>query len=169
MVDLKPYFCSECGRTHIYKDFNKTEDNKRCCGGCASTRICLSGWALLMVAATLGLIYVLPNIISYKLGTTTEFKLGLMKGDPYVFLPTILLLALVSVLRIVEMKLKQKKAMLNAQQILNEQRQQSGRPASPEIKDSAPAKKSAKVEEMLQEIEKVPETGQVPEQEPSTI
>ena len=132
MIDLKPYFCSECGKTHIYKELNKNWNNRRCCTRCEGTRICLSGWALLMIAGTLGLVYILPNIISYQLGTSSEFRLGLIKGDPYVLLPTIVLLAMVSVLRILEMKLRQKKPLRIRKKSLDLKKPQSSRRPRPD-------------------------------------
>ena len=45
----------------------------------------------------------------------SEFEFGLIRGDPYVFLPAILLIALVGVLRMYEMKRRQKKPLVRVQ------------------------------------------------------
>ena len=112
MLELRSYFCSDCGKAHQYKDCARDTANRLCCSNCKSTRICLSGMSLMMISATLGLVYILPNIINYKLSGSKEFEFGLIRGDPYVFLPAILLIALVGVLRMYEMKRRQKKPLV---------------------------------------------------------
>jgi len=151
MLDVKPYFCSECGKTHNYKDFKKNEGNKRCCSNCEGTRICLSGWALMMIAATIGLVYILPNIVGYKLGLTDGFKLGLMRGDPYIFMPSIILLALVSVLRIVEMKIRQKNPLPDAERKLGEKKLHSAQKIEEEA--GIRSETSSEVKDILKDIE----------------
>jgi hypothetical protein len=67
----------------------------------------MSGITLVLLAATLGILYALPNILQREVPLFSQFKLA-----KYFYLSALAIIALIGIVRIIEMKVREKNPLV---------------------------------------------------------
>ncbi len=106
MIDVKPYYCPRCGRSYTTNECFRS-GYAIYCKSCPNQPLSINGTVWLMVAATLGIAYLLPWVYS------TKFEYGLIQ---YVLLAAIVFIASLGIIKIAQKRARRKKSSAEEQE-----------------------------------------------------